>query len=143
MILATTEIQKLPETIISRCQRYSFKRIPLNSIKEYLKIILSKEGFEFEDSALTSIALKADGSMRDCLSIFDQLIAFSDGEITNELAIKMLGVIPSDLFFNINGLNESNYLVLLSMSPDLSLNDIEKIITVSYTHLTLPTKRIV
>ena len=110
-VLATTEYNKLPLTIISRCQRYSFKRIPLNSIKEYLKIILSKEGFEFEDSALTSIAFKADGSMRDALSLLDKVITLCDNSIIKESIVKdALGIIDEHEYLTIlESILDSNF----------------------------------
>ena len=100
-IFATTEPNKILQTIISRCQRYDFKRIGINDIEKTLENIAIKEKVEVEKSVYSLIANLADGSMRDCLSVFDQLIAFSDNKITNSLAIQMLGVIPIDLFFKI------------------------------------------
>ena len=100
-IFATTEPNKILQTIISRCQRYDFKRIGINDIEKTLENIAIKEKVEVEKSVYSLIANLADGSVRDCLSIFDQLIAFSDNKITNSLAIQMLGVIPIDLFFKI------------------------------------------
>ena len=100
-IFATTEPNIILQTIISRCQRYDFKRIGINDIEKTLENIAIKEKVEVEKSVYSLIANLADGSMRDCLSVFDQLIAFSDNKITNSLAIQMLGVIPIDLFFKI------------------------------------------
>ena len=100
-IFATTEPNKILQTIISRCQRYDFNRVGINDIEKSLENISSLEKVKVEKSVYSIIANLSDGSMRDCLSIFDQLIAFSDGEITNELAIKMLGVIPTDLFLSL------------------------------------------
>ena len=101
-ILATTEYNKLPLTIISRCQRYSFKRISINSISEYLKIILSKESLDCEDNALASIAYKADGSMRDALSLLDKVITLSDNNIISESIVKnALGIIDEEQYLKI------------------------------------------
>ena len=100
-IFATTEPNKILQTIISRCQRYDFKRIGINDIEKTLENIAIKEKVEVEKSVYSLIANLADGSMRDCLSVFDQLIAFSDNKITNSLAIQMLGVIPIDLFLKL------------------------------------------
>ena len=117
-IFATTEPNKILQTIISRCQRYDFNRVGINDIEKSLENISSLEKVKVEKSVYSIIANLSDGSMRDCLSIFDQLIAFSDGEITNELAIKMLGVIPTDLFFNITDSlhlkNKDNILLILN-----------------------------
>ncbi len=117
-IFATTEPNKILQTIISRCQRYDFNRVGINDIEKSLENISSLEKVKVEKSVYSIIANLSDGSMRDCLSIFDQLIAFSDGEITNELAIKMLGVIPTDLFFNItdsfHSKNKDNLLLILN-----------------------------
>ncbi len=117
-IFATTEPNKILQTIISRCQRYDFNRVGINDIEKSLENISLLEKVKVEKSVYSIIANLADGSMRDCLSIFDQLIAFSDGEITNELAIKMLGVIPTDLFFNITDSlhlkNKDNILLILN-----------------------------
>ena len=101
-ILATTEYNKLPLTIVSRCQRYSFKRISINSISEYLKIILSKESLDCEDNALASIAYKADGSMRDALSLLDKVITLSDNNIISESIVKnALGIIDEEEYLKI------------------------------------------
>jgi len=100
-IFATTEANKILQTIISRCQRYDFNRIGINEMQIVLEKISILEKIDVEKSIFPIISNLADGSMRDSLSIFDQLIAFSDEKITYELAIKMLGIIPIDLFFKI------------------------------------------
>lgn len=75
-ILATTEAHKIPITILSRCQRYDFRRITVETIADRLRELTEKEQVEVEDKALTYIAKAADGSMRDALSLLDQCIAF-------------------------------------------------------------------
>lgn len=93
-ILATTDPEQLKETIRSRCQRFDFKRIPLDTIKERLKYIANNENIQVEDKALEYIALKGDGSMRDAISLFDKAQLFSKGEIlTYEKALDSLGSI--------------------------------------------------
>lgn len=97
-ILATTEIQKLPDTILSRCQKYFFKNIPADVIAAHLKTIVAKENCTADDAALYIIARVADGSMRDAQSLLEQVIAFSDKSITKETAAASLGVAPVSSF---------------------------------------------
>ena len=79
-ILATTEVHKIPLTILSRCQRYDFKRIPVDTIAGRLRELLEREGIQAEDKALTYIAKLADGALRDGLSLLEQCISFYFGE---------------------------------------------------------------
>lgn len=79
-ILATTEVHKIPTTILSRCQRYDFHRITVAAISSQLKNLSKQEGIEIEDKALHYIAKQADGSMRDALSLLDQCVAFYLGK---------------------------------------------------------------
>ena len=79
-ILATTEVNKIPVTILSRCQRYDFKRITIDTIAGRLMELMQKEGVEAEERAVRYVAKAADGSMRDALSLLDQCIAFYLGE---------------------------------------------------------------
>jgi DNA polymerase-3 subunit gamma/tau len=90
-ILATTEVHKVPITILSRCQRYDFAHVPQRKIFEHLKTIVNKEGLKAEDDALHIIARRAAGSMRDSQSLLDQLLAFSDGALTAETIHSLLG----------------------------------------------------
>src|SRR5690606_15226829 len=83
-ILATTEKHKIIPTILSRCQIFDFKRITVTDAKEYLKYIAEQQGVEAEDDALHIIAQKADGAMRDALSIFDRVVSFSGKNLTRE-----------------------------------------------------------
>ena len=100
-VFATTEAHKVPETILSRCQRYNFRRIPPVAIVEELKMAVIEEGVTAEESALFLIARKADGGMRDALSLLDQVIAFSDAGITEDAVQNLLGLIPRDVYFDL------------------------------------------
>ena len=100
-VFATTEAHKVPETILSRCQRYNFRRIPPVAIVEELKQAVDEEGVIAEESALFLIARKADGGMRDALSLLDQVIAFSDAGITEDAIQNLLGLIPRDVYFDL------------------------------------------
>lgn len=99
-ILATTEKHKILPTILSRCQVYDFKRITDNDIIKHLKYVASSENIEAEEEALRVIAAKADGALRDALSIFDQLVSFSGSQITYKAAIENLNVLDVDNYFN-------------------------------------------
>ena len=109
-ILATTDIHKVPSTIISRCQRFDFNRINENIISTYLSKIAKKESINIDDQALQAISGKADGSMRDALSILDQVIAFSDGSIKYTEVSEIIGIIPHEVFFSYsNALSQKDY----------------------------------
>jgi DNA polymerase III subunit gamma/tau len=94
-ILATTEPHKIPLTIISRCQRFDFRRIPLHSIVARLRQVIEQQGIKASDEALFAIARAADGGMRDALSLLDQAISFSDGELLLEDVLAMTGSVSS------------------------------------------------
>lgn len=100
-ILATTEKHKIIPTILSRCQIYDFSRITVHDIVEQLQYIASQEGISAEHSALNVIAQKADGAMRDALSIFDQVAAASEGNITYQSTINNLNVLDHDYYFRL------------------------------------------
>ncbi len=100
-ILATTEKQKIIPTILSRCQIYDFKRIEADDIVYQLAKIAQKENFAYEEDALRIIAEKADGGMRDALSLFDQQAVFTNGNITYPEVIKNLNVLDYSAYFNI------------------------------------------
>lgn len=100
-ILATTERQKILPTILSRCQKYDFQRITPSDIAEQLKYVADHEGYTIEPEALNVIAQKADGAMRDALSIFDQVAAASMGNITYRAAIDNLNVLDYDYYFRL------------------------------------------
>lgn len=98
-ILATTEVHKLPITILSRCQRYDFKRITIDTIADRLRDLMAQEGVEVEEKALRYIAKTADGSMRDALSLLDQCIAFHLGhELTYDKVLDVLGAVDTEVF---------------------------------------------
>mgnify|MGYP001222394132 FL=1 len=98
-IFCTTDIHKVPATIISRCQRFDFNRIATDTIISRLTFILDQESIDFDADSLQLIARKADGSMRDALSILDQVISFCGSEISSSKTTRALGVIPNDIFF--------------------------------------------
>ncbi len=100
-ILATTERHKILPTILSRCQVFNFNRIQIKDMVEHLAQIASKESVEIEEAVLHLIAQKADGGLRDALSMFDQLISFSGGAVTYEKAVEMLSILDMDTFFKL------------------------------------------
>lgn len=100
-ILATTERQKILPTILSRCQKYDFQRITPSDIAEQLKYVADHEGYTTEPEALNVIAQKADGAMRDALSIFDQVAAASLGNITYHATIDNLNILDYDYYFRL------------------------------------------
>lgn len=98
-ILATTEVHKIPITILSRCQRYDFKRISIDTIADRLEELMQKEGVDVEPKALRYIAKTADGSMRDALSLLDQCIAFHYGQkLTYDDTLDVLGAVDNIVF---------------------------------------------
>ena len=103
-ILATTEKHKIIPTILSRCQIFDFKRITVIDAKNYLKTIAEKEAIIADDDALHIIAQKADGAMRDALSIFDRVISFSGKNLTREAVAQNLNVLDYDTFFEMTNL---------------------------------------
>ena len=100
-ILATTEKHKILPTILSRCQIYDFERMTVPNTINHLKMVAEKEGIKYEEQALAVIAEKADGGMRDALSIFDQAASFCQGDITYKKVIEDLNVLDSDNYFRI------------------------------------------
>ena len=98
-ILATTEKQKIIPTILSRCQIFDFKRITVKDAADYLKYIAENQGIEAEDDALHIIAQKADGAMRDALSIFDRVVSFSGKHLTRKAVTENLNVLDYDTYF--------------------------------------------
>ncbi len=107
-ILATTEKHKILPTILSRCQIYDFERMTVPNIINHLKAVAEKENIQYEEQALNIIAEKADGGMRDALSIFDQAASFSQGNITYQKVIEDLNVLDEDNYFNIINLALEN-----------------------------------
>lgn len=112
-ILATTEKHKIIPTILSRCQIFDFKRITVKDAAEYLKYIAEEQGVTAEEDALHIIAQKADGAMRDALSIFDRVVSFSGKNLTRKAVTENLNVLDYDTFF------ESTSLILENNIPEL------------------------
>ena len=102
-IFATTEVHKLPPTILSRCQKFLFRRVGTGDLQEHLKRILEKEGIEFESAALAILARQADGSVRDSLSLTDQVISYGDRKVTAELVKEILGMVDRLLLLGLIG----------------------------------------
>ena len=98
-IFATTDIHKVPMTIISRCQRFDFRRIELTPMKSHLKKIADAEGIEIDDMALSLIAKKSDGALRDAQSLFDQVISFSGNKVDSDELSKMFNLIDERNIF--------------------------------------------
>ena len=115
-ILATTEKHKIIPTILSRCQIYDFKRINVTDAKNYLTVLAKEQGITAEDDALHIIAQKADGAMRDALSIFDRVVSFSGKKLTRKAVTENLNVLDYDTFF------EATNLILSNKIPDLLLH---------------------
>ena len=107
-ILATTEKHKILPTILSRCQIYDFERMTIRNTVDHLKHVAEQEGITFEEQALAVIAEKADGGMRDALSIFDQAASFCQGNITYEKVIEDLNVLDAENYFQIIDLSINN-----------------------------------
>ena len=107
-ILATTEKHKILPTILSRCQIYDFERMTVRNTIDHLKTVADKEGISYEEEALAVIAEKADGGMRDALSIFDQAASFCQGNITYQKVIEDLNVLDSENYFQIIDLAVQN-----------------------------------
>ena len=103
-ILATTEKHKIIPTILSRCQIFDFKRITVTDAKNYLKVVAKAQNIDAEDDALHIIAQKADGAMRDALSIFDRVVSFSGKNLTRKAVSENLNVLDYETFFQITDL---------------------------------------
>jgi DNA polymerase-3 subunit gamma/tau len=102
-VFATTEPHKIPLTILSRCQRFDFRRVPLNLIFERLRAIASAEGVQIDDETLMLIAREAEGSMRDAQSLLDQAISYGGKEITGEDLLSLLGIADRKVLFDLSG----------------------------------------
>ena len=100
-VMCTTEKQKILPTILSRCQTYDFQRISTQDIADQLAYIAEKEGIKTEKQALLTIARKADGGMRDALSVFDQISSFTSGNVTYQATIENLNILDYELFFRL------------------------------------------
>jgi DNA polymerase-3 subunit gamma/tau len=101
-IFATTDAHKVPLTIISRCQRFDFRRIQLDTIKSLLKKIADTENIQIDDKSLTTIAKKSDGALRDAESYFDQVVSFCGNKIDSKTVAQMLNLIDDEVYFDIS-----------------------------------------
>ena len=120
-ILATTDPQKLPITILSRCQRFDFKRIGNKEICGLLRKIVTSQGVLADDKSLELISRTSDGAMRDSLSILDQAIAMGDGQVEYDQLIKMLGLVTNDNLFEITN-------AIIGKNIEASMGVIEKVV---------------
>ncbi|MGI6067038.1 MAG: DNA polymerase III subunit gamma/tau [Bacillota bacterium] len=119
-ILATTEPYKVPVTVLSRCQRFDFRRIGYQDVIGRLKEIIQTDKLRINDRALETIAHKAEGSMRDALSLLDQCVSFADGEISEETVSLILGTVDLDVIKNmVDAILEKNLVSLLTQVNDL------------------------
>jgi DNA polymerase-3 subunit gamma/tau len=122
-ILATTEKHKILPTILSRCQKFDFRRIKVDQMADHLKNICNQENIQFEYAGLQLIGLKADGALRDALSIFDQIVSFSNRNVTYKVVLENLNVLDYEYFFRsvdfmLQG-NHEGLLLLLNEIIDL------------------------
>ncbi|HJX34869.1 MAG TPA: DNA polymerase III subunit gamma/tau [Desulfatiglandales bacterium] len=124
-IFATTEPHKVPVTILSRCQRFDFKRIPMALIMEQLERITDKEGIEISRTGLAIIAREAEGSMRDAESLLDQVASYTGSKIEDKNIIEILGVIDGKLIFETSG-------AIIDGLPDRCIEIIERIYNYGY-----------
>ncbi len=120
-ILATTDPQKLPITILSRCQRFDFKRINNNEITARLRKIVTEQGVLADDKSLSLIARVSDGAMRDSLSILDQAISMGDGKVEYNTVINMLGLVTNEFLFNLTN-------AIIQRSVEKGINIIEEVV---------------
>ena len=120
-ILATTEVHKIPITILSRCQRYDFKRISIETITSRMQELMEAEGIAVEEKALRYVAKTADGSMRDALSLLDQCIAFHFGkELTYDKVLDVLGAVDTEVFSKLyRQVLEKNVLGCINLLEDI------------------------
>ena len=119
-ILATTEKHKILPTILSRCQKFDFKRIKADDIAQHLKYISDSEGIEYEFAALQQIALKADGALRDALSLYDQLVSFTGKSLSFSSVLENLNILDYDFYFEaVSQMKAQNHTALLLLLEDL------------------------
>ncbi|MCC7404232.1 MAG: DNA polymerase III subunit gamma/tau [Bdellovibrionales bacterium] len=124
-IMATTEAHKIPNTILSRCQRFDFRRIPVRDIAAHLTEICKADGIQADDEALWLVARQGDGSMRDSQSLLDQVITFSDGVVSREKTIEVLGLTDRTLLLE-------TIQCLVERNSDGAVQVIEKIFNAGY-----------
>ncbi|MCK9212124.1 MAG: DNA polymerase III subunit gamma/tau [Ignavibacteriaceae bacterium] len=122
-IFATTDIHRVPITIISRCQRYDFRRIDVNTIKTLLNKIAADQKISIDDKTLTLIAKKSDGGLRDAESFFDQVVAFCGEKVEYETVIKILNFIDDELYFQVsNAIQTKNYQTAFTVAEKIYQN---------------------
>ncbi len=122
-IFATTDIHKVPLTIVSRCQRFDFRRIELKALKGTLEKIAKSEQIKIDDESLTIIAKKADGALRDAQSIFDQVVSFCGTDIKTSDVSQMLNLINDEIYFEVtDAINEKAYAKAFSISDTIYSN---------------------
>ena len=120
-IFATTEYHKLPDTILSRCQQYDFRMIPAREIQAHLRKVAGDEGITVSDDALARLARAAEGSARDALSLFDQVLSFSGDEVKDEDLHALLGLIDRELLLTVSrAVVSGDSLALLDLVERLS-----------------------
>ncbi len=124
-IFATTEVQKIPVTILSRCQRYDFRRIAIKKVAEAIRRIAESEGVEAETSALWLVARESEGSMRDSLSLLDQVISFCGNKITLEKVVEILGLTDRTLL-------SQTLKALIDRNAEGSLDIVERVFKLGY-----------
>ena len=125
-ILATTDSHKIPDTILSRVLRFDFKKIMSNQISDHMKNILKQENVEYEDLALDTISYKADGSIRDALSMLDKIIAYSSSNISYDLVKESLGIIEDEVYLDL-------FYHILSNNQDKLFHKIKDVINSGYS----------
>lgn len=119
-IFATTEIQKVPITIVSRCQRYDFRRIKVDVIKDQLRYIATSEGVTIDDKTLTLIARRAEGGLRDAESFFDQTVAFCGKEVDYSTVISLLNLIDDESYFKLTkAILDKDFKVAFELSDEV------------------------
>ncbi len=137
-VFATTEPHEVPATILSRCQRFDFRRIAFDDLVKYIKDIAKKEKIKISDDAIYVLARKADGSARDCLSLLDQVIAYGGNEVNKELVEKTLGLVDQETLFKLSDIiqkkDTKGGIVLLNTLVD-SGTDIPEFVSSFLDHL--------
>ena len=125
-ILATTEKHKILPTILSRVQKFDFRRIRVDDIAGHLEYIAKEEGVEYEYSALQQIALKADGALRDALSLFDQLVSYTGSKVTFAKVLENLNILDYEYYFRaVDLMREENHPGLLLLLDEIISNGFE------------------
>ncbi|MEK7774095.1 MAG: hypothetical protein AAB307_07070, partial [Deltaproteobacteria bacterium] len=120
-----TEVHRIPLTILSRCQRFDFKRIPFKEIQRHLKKIVTEEGIKFEDKALFTLAREADGSLRDAQSLLEQVLAFAGGDLSDSDCTEALGLMDRSILYELAE-------AIISSSAAECLNIVEKVYDFGY-----------